>query len=134
VGTAFTRNILLVLFGLSFTLQASAEELRCFAGLQPNLDKNEFVSEKKPVDFTTSETSLVRYGKTYSARKYRVEIENFVVEGILFLNSGNAAELSITDRKTGAIAQVSELGIVRLTMSSPRVGDFIHIAAACTQY
>lgn len=130
----FTRNILLILFGLSLTLEAYAEELRCFAGLQPDKEKSEFVSEKKPEDFTTSETSLIQYGQTYSVRKYRVEIENFVVEGILFLNSGIAAELSITDQKTGTIAQVKEHGRVGLNMSSPRETGFIHIAATCMQY
>ncbi|MGE3610865.1 MAG: hypothetical protein AB7I27_14840 [Bacteriovoracaceae bacterium] len=127
------RNILFVLFTLSLTLQAQAEELMCFAGIQPNKQKNEYISEKKTEDFTTSETSIIRYGKTYSVRKYQVKIENFIVEAVVYLDSGLAPELSITDRITGTIAEVREHGQVRLSMSGPRTTGLIHISAACTQ-
>lgn len=130
---AFKRNILSVLFGLSLTPQANAQGLQCFAGRLQDKERNVVVEEKTPKDFATSETTLVQYGQTYSVRKYRVEIENFVVEGILFLDSGIAAELSITDRTTGTVAQVKEHGTVRLNMSSPRAGGLINIAATCTQ-
>lgn len=130
---AFARNLLLALFGLSFSMQVQAGELRCRAGLQPDKEKYTFSSEKQPIDFTTSEMSLVEYGETYSVRKYRVEIENFLVEGILFLNSGHALELSITDRVTGVVAKVSDHGRAILDMSSPKASGFTNISAVCTK-
>lgn len=118
---------------VSATTLAHAEELHCFAGIQPDPQKNAYVSEKKPQDFTTRATSLIRYGQTYLVRKYQVEIENFIVEGIVYLNSGVAPELSITDRITGASATVQEHNQVRLVMSSPRAAGLIRLSASCAQ-
>lgn len=131
---SFTLGALFVILGLSFSLQAHAEELRCYAGIQPDKQKNEYVSERKSADFTTSEVTINRRGKSYLARKYRVEIENFLVEGTLYLDSGAPAQLSITDQTIGAIAEVEEHRLVRLSMSSPRTVGLVQIFAGCEHW
>lgn len=126
-----TRTLMLGFCFSIFTVELHAAGLSCLAGLQPDKSKNSFTSQLRPEDFVTTDTSLTQYGQTYVVRKYRAEVSHFVIEGILFLDSGVAPELSITDVTTGVVAEIKEHSQLRLSLSSPRSSGVVNISATC---
>lgn len=130
----FTLNMPFVLVTLFLSFHVHAEGLICDAGIQPDEHRLVFTSEKTAEDFVTSETSIVRFDKTYFARKYTTEIENFIIEGTIYPGSGLAQDLSITDRATGVIAKVQEHRLVSLCLSGFRDGKLTRVCAGCMRF
>ncbi len=66
-------------------------------------------------------------------RKYTVVIDDFLVEGTVFLDRGVAMELAITDIKSGVVGMTKEHGSASLSMRRSDSSKESQIVASCLQ-